>query len=465
MIAPRNYSLEAFMSISGSSNAGKTGASASKPTNTSAKSAPAKSANVAASSASAVKENSKKDNTNTSSRSTKGDTVNIDRRDQGDTGSVNGLIDGLSSWGGDESTAAPTAGNQQANQPAGEQAEQAAPQLQLGEGELLRSGRSRGENVTQVQEMLKGQGINLAVDGVFGPETKRAVEEFQRQNNLTVDGIVGPQTQAALNERGTRTNGEERPAGQADGNGEAPAGETGRTGETTPAGDNTPARPGERGQISLADPNLSTAEQYEHYKNLIEANGGKINEDGATVLGLRGLGVDGARHDGASNVGGYDDTFVVLRNGPNGEPTVQTFQGATHANQRRSGASYGPDANGNNVRGVAMLRPGSYDVDFATNNYQGRWGGAYHVKTQDGNGYVPAYRDTNADGRISDSERSAAEQNGYQASAILFHSGKGAAPSSIGCQTITPDRHNDFVNAIGRTGFSYTLLDANDSYS
>ena len=112
-----------------------------------------------------------------------------------------------------------------------------------------------------------------------------------------------------------------------------------------------------------------------------------------------------------------------------------------------------------------MLRPGSYDVDFATNNYQGRWGGAYHVKTQDGNGYVPAYRDTNADGRISDSERSAAEQNGYQASAILFHSGKGAAPSSIGCQTITPDRHNDFVNAIGRTGFSYTLLDANDSYS
>lgn len=65
---------------------------------------------------------------------------------------------------------------------------------------------------------------------------------------------------------------------------------------------------------------------------------------------------------------------------------------------------------------------------------------------------------------ISDSERSAAEQNGYQASAILFHSGKGAAPSSIGCQTITPDRHNDFVNAIGRNGFSYTLLDANDSY-
>jgi len=36
------------------------------------------------------------------------------------------------------------------------------------------------------------------IDGIFGPVTKAAVEEFQSYRNLTVDGIVGPITWAAL---------------------------------------------------------------------------------------------------------------------------------------------------------------------------------------------------------------------------------------------------------------------------
>jgi peptidoglycan hydrolase-like protein with peptidoglycan-binding domain len=36
------------------------------------------------------------------------------------------------------------------------------------------------------------------IDGIFGPVTKTAVEQFQRAGHLTVDGIVGPATWAAL---------------------------------------------------------------------------------------------------------------------------------------------------------------------------------------------------------------------------------------------------------------------------
>lgn len=36
------------------------------------------------------------------------------------------------------------------------------------------------------------------IDGIFGPVTKNAVEEFQSGSGLTVDGVVGPATWAAL---------------------------------------------------------------------------------------------------------------------------------------------------------------------------------------------------------------------------------------------------------------------------
>jgi len=375
---------------------------------------------------------------------------------------VGGLLSGIANWAGNNGEEVdpnqgtpgaedwtPPGQKEGESTPADAESAQDFQPLELNEGELLgRNRNSNPERVTQLQEMLNNQGLDIAVDGKFGPQTAQAVRDFQQQHDLQVDGIVGPETMGALNSQG----------------GEAPA-ENGEQPETTDATqvENEETVPGQPGQVDLADPNLSPEEQYEHYRALIEANGGEINADGATVLGLRGLGVDGERHDGDSNVGGYDDTFIVLNRNENGDPSVQMFQGATHANQRSSGASYGPDQNGNTIRGVAMLQPGNYDVDFAGGNYQGRWGAAYHVKTQDGNGYVPAYRDTNADGEISSQERTAAEQNGYQASAILFHSGKYNAPSSIGCQTLLPGQHEAFSEAVGRSGFNYTLLDANNS--
>jgi len=52
---------------------------------------------------------------------------------------------------------------------------------------------SRGPLVVQVQQKL-----GVPADGVFGPQTGRAVRRFQARKHLTVDGIVGMQTAQAL---------------------------------------------------------------------------------------------------------------------------------------------------------------------------------------------------------------------------------------------------------------------------
>ena len=61
--------------------------------------------------------------------------------------------------------------------------------------ELLKLG-SRGPGVTRVQRAL-----HIAADGIFGPQTRRAVRGFQKRHGLLVDGIVGPQTRKALFDR------------------------------------------------------------------------------------------------------------------------------------------------------------------------------------------------------------------------------------------------------------------------
>ena len=58
---------------------------------------------------------------------------------------------------------------------------------------------SRGQTVRTIQTKLKRWGdYKGSVDGIFGSQTKSAVQYFQRKNGLTADGIVGKATAKAL---------------------------------------------------------------------------------------------------------------------------------------------------------------------------------------------------------------------------------------------------------------------------
>jgi peptidoglycan hydrolase-like protein with peptidoglycan-binding domain len=60
-----------------------------------------------------------------------------------------------------------------------------------------------GPKVAAVQVALKRLGLyNTTVDGVRGPITKAAIVRFQRRRGLLVDGVVGPQTRRAFGKRG-----------------------------------------------------------------------------------------------------------------------------------------------------------------------------------------------------------------------------------------------------------------------
>ena len=62
-----------------------------------------------------------------------------------------------------------------------------------------RSTAMGGPEIQQVQEQLQNAGLYRgAIDGQMGPETRRAVSEFQRQHGLRPTGVLNQQTLSAL---------------------------------------------------------------------------------------------------------------------------------------------------------------------------------------------------------------------------------------------------------------------------
>jgi len=197
---------------------------------------------------------------------------------------------------------------------------------------------------------------------------------------------------------------------------------------------------------TIAPSNLTPAEKYRYYANLVVKNGGEVDDKHATVLGLRGLAPDGARHDSNENVGPYNDTFVVLKHDAAGQPEAIELLGQTHSGQK----------SGPNSGGVAQIQPGSYKAEpNGPHHNMPSW----HVETLSGSGEIPCWRDANKNGYIDPAEK----QSPTVATAILFHTGVNTDHgSSIGCQVMRPDVYKDFVQDVGEQNeLYYTLVDAN----
>src|SRR3982751_2539102 len=62
----------------------------------------------------------------------------------------------------------------------------------------LKSPMMRGDDVLEMQRKLGALGFDAGrVDGILGPDSERALKDFQRNVGITTDGVCGPDVIAA----------------------------------------------------------------------------------------------------------------------------------------------------------------------------------------------------------------------------------------------------------------------------
>lgn len=207
------------------------------------------------------------------------------------------------------------------------------------------------------------------------------------------------------------------------------------------------------GDDGVADDHAALgSDAYRVYAELAAEAGAAPSPGAVTVLGLRGLSLDGTVH-ATKFAHAFDDTLVVLR----ADGSVARFAASTHPFELQ-GVPGVPDVDGDGVPDVGIIRPGVYD---ATGRDATIAGAASFVVTQRGRGRLPGWRDVDHDGVISDAERAASERRNDGLTDVLFHRGEGGAPPAVGCQVLPSSAIHTFTAAVGgaRARFRYVLVD------
>jgi hypothetical protein len=183
------------------------------------------------------------------------------------------------------------------------------------------------------------------------------------------------------------------------------------------------------------DPN----ENFVHWSLIAQQLGAPKVLSRPFLLGLRGAAVGDAVTHQPVHKPAYDDTFVLLI----GEEAPVVFLGATHAYQLDSKLS--PDVSGDQRGDVGSIRTGSYLLtDKGAQPHP-----IFTLTCLDGSDKIPAHRDTDHDGVISEAEAAKSEaartgpqtsEIGHYAMSVLMHTGIDAPANavhkfSIACQT------------------------------
>jgi hypothetical protein len=201
---------------------------------------------------------------------------------------------------------------------------------------------------------------------------------------------------------------------------------------------------------------MTDDQKYDHYKELIQAGGGKFNDapNARNIVSVRNPDSLDAR-DGK---GEYNDQMAVVWKDTDGKTHIEEFVGNTDPNRFWS-KSDSRDVDGDGTKEAGRLPAGFYE--YKVDQRTVKRDGVEHVE----NALRPANevfveRDMNHDGVFNDGgQLSSADQS------ILFHNGKGNYDTgSAGCQTIKKDDWDRFWKAASegsnQVNIGYTLVQA-----